>query len=344
MKLSVISFTEEGSRKNLELVGKLNRAGGQAASYSWHKYALPGKMLPFKSMEVLLADLWNCQEGFIFIGTAGAVVRLIAPFLQGPEEDPLILVLDEEGNFVISLLSGQLRAANALCRQIGELMGAEPVITEAADLHREFSVDKFAAANKLRVMDLNSIRQISRSLLAGKRIGFYSEYPIEGQLPENLVETYEEKDEKHPETGLGILKTRKGDALPACGIVISDGAMPVRFSTQCTLVPKDLVLIMRGEAGKKLRFLHQLVTEAFVVNELCPLRACRLWIEKTEEGPSAFISQLAKDYGIELVCYSKEKLDHFEEVAEAGGCMMGKKIEKEGTELALYRRKVRIEF
>ena len=60
-------------------------------------------------------------SAIIFIGSTGIAVRAIAPFLTHKSEDPAVLVIDEAGHFVISLLSGHLGGANELTEFISKL-------------------------------------------------------------------------------------------------------------------------------------------------------------------------------------------------------------------------------
>ena len=52
--------------------------------------------------------------------------------------------MDEQGKFVISLLSGHLGGANELTKELALICGAMPVITTATDVGGRFSVDSFA--------------------------------------------------------------------------------------------------------------------------------------------------------------------------------------------------------
>lgn len=80
----------------------------------------------------------------LFIGACGIAVRSIAPYLQGKDKDPAVVVLDERGIFAISLLSGHLGGANELTAVLANLTGAIPVITTATDINGRFAVDVFA--------------------------------------------------------------------------------------------------------------------------------------------------------------------------------------------------------
>lgn len=85
--------------------------------------------------------LFAAFDGIVCVVSLGAVVRLIAPHLQGKEVDPGVVVLDEGGRFAIPVLSGHIGGANALAALLAEKLGATPVFTTASDSRETLAVD-----------------------------------------------------------------------------------------------------------------------------------------------------------------------------------------------------------
>jgi cobalt-precorrin 5A hydrolase/precorrin-3B C17-methyltransferase len=84
------------------------------------------------SLKTHIASLWHNHRAFVFCLAAGAVVRLIAPLLEDKSIDPAVVVVDEKGQFVISLCSGHQGKADQLARLVAHQLGATPVLTGAA--------------------------------------------------------------------------------------------------------------------------------------------------------------------------------------------------------------------
>ncbi|PAQ16478.1 cobalamin biosynthesis protein CbiG [Bacillaceae bacterium SAOS 7] len=95
------------------------------------------------SVRMLLPSLFANYQGLIVIISLGAVVRMIAPILKDKKTDPAVVVVDDRGEHVISVLSGHLGGANELTREVAALLNAYPVVTTASDVQKTIPVDLF---------------------------------------------------------------------------------------------------------------------------------------------------------------------------------------------------------
>ena len=83
------------------------------------------------SLKAHVAQLWHHHRAFVFCLATGAVVRVIAPLLEHKSLDPAVVVVDENGQFVISLWSGHQGKADQLAKALALQLGATPVLTGA---------------------------------------------------------------------------------------------------------------------------------------------------------------------------------------------------------------------
>ena len=100
--------------------------------------------------------------------------------------DPAVVVIDEQGRFVIPLLSGHLGGANELAGRLAEGLGATAVITTATDGRAVFAVDSWAKSHECVVFDPENIKYISGALLRGDTVGLRSAFPVDGLLPAHI--------------------------------------------------------------------------------------------------------------------------------------------------------------
>ncbi len=105
------------------------------------------------------------SSALVFVSAVGIAVRSIARFLKGKDRDPAVIVMDEKGRFVVSLLSGHLGGANKLAEKISRAIGATPVITTASDIAGLLCVEEIAGRFALAIEDVRKIKKINSSIL-----------------------------------------------------------------------------------------------------------------------------------------------------------------------------------
>ena len=128
---------------------------------------------------------FKTDDGLIFVGACGIAVRSIAPYVVSKKSDPAVLVVDECGKFVISLLSGHLGGANALALKTAEILGAEPVVTTATDLHDRFAVDVFAKNNHCAIFNMKAAKEYLRQYWQVNLSGFTVNFHGQGHFRED---------------------------------------------------------------------------------------------------------------------------------------------------------------
>ena len=226
MRLAIISFTVQGGRTAERLERGFKDLGHQSRAFSVQKLKIPLS----KFVETAFRD----EEGLVFVGAAGIAVRSIAPCLKGKDRDPAVIVVDELGNFTVSLLSGHLGGANELALAAASILGAQPVITTATDINHAFAVDLFAKKNELAIDDLKEAKEISAAVLRGEPVGFFSDFPVEGRIPEPLTEGVWRRKNIH-------VTCRSSDS--------NSAGFPGRGTSRLRLIPRAAVLGMGCRRG-----------------------------------------------------------------------------------------------
>nr|UWI49944.1 cobalt-precorrin 5A hydrolase [Clostridioides difficile] len=129
-----------------------------------------------KKLSDFVGEVFNKFEYIIFIMATGIVVRSIAPYIISKFSDPAILVIDEKGQNVISLLSGHVGGANSLTHYISSLINANPVITTATDVNQKASLDMIAKKLNAYIGNFReNVKEVNSMLVNSKCVGLYVE-------------------------------------------------------------------------------------------------------------------------------------------------------------------------
>lgn len=267
--IAILYFTDGGRTLAEQLARALDCAAERPAS---------GQLMP----EV--ARLFRACDALVFIGACGIAVRAIAPLLEGKACDPAVVVLDERGNYVISLLSGHIGGANDLARRIAGLTGGEAVITTATDVKGLFSADAWAARSGCAIDSLEMAKRFSAEILK-RNLPLCTEFPISGALP----------------AGLFVANEGNLGAAVTCRAAFSP------FKATLRLIPRVLHLGVGCRRGTTAKAIEIAVQKALEVGGFSPRSVkdvATIDIKRNEEGLSAF----ANAWNLPLTFFSAQEL------------------------------------
>jgi precorrin-4 C11-methyltransferase len=140
-----------------------------------------------ESIRQVLQSAFTQYEALVCVMAAGIVVREIAPLLKNKHTDPAVVVLDTEGRFAVSLLSGHEGGANDLAHQIAAITGGEAVITTASDVQKIPALDVLAKEYGWKLHLGSQLAAVMATLVNREPIGLVLDegcfFPPELQTP-----------------------------------------------------------------------------------------------------------------------------------------------------------------
>lgn len=253
MKLHIFALTRLGAELARQLAGKLRSQHHESVIFLPGRFVKPesGEQAIGESLPEAVAGIFHETDGLIMIGAAGIAVRVTAPLLTHKTKDPAVLVMDERGRFVISLLSGHWGGANRLTAQIAALMNAVPVITTASDLAGITAVDDLAAERGWHLEGLKWVKELNAAMLNGDPVAVYCDDP-------RYV-----KDVVFPEHCRLHWGSLPAEATATPGLIISNRQAARRLAEYCVLlVPKTLTVGIGCRRGTAEKTILQAVTGA----------------------------------------------------------------------------------
>ncbi|HBO83942.1 MAG: hypothetical protein A2073_03720 [Deltaproteobacteria bacterium GWC2_42_11] len=284
MKLAIFALTENGMKLGGKLVSKISDNSILANP---------------KDFKKAVKHAFKKFDGLIFIMAAGIVVRTIAPLLKGKEKDPAVVVMDEKGRFVISLLSGHLGGANELAKRVAKAIGARPVITTATDVNNLPCIEDIAKKFNLAVEDVKKIKSVNSAIVNGRKVIFVDE----NIKRLNAIKKF--RGQQSFKFYKSISKQSKADVY----VIITNHLSPhiSHLTPYILLRPKDLVVGIGCDRGVKLKEIETAYLKALKKFNLSPLSVKNLAsidVKKDEKG----LLKFAKKYNLEIEFYSKSQL------------------------------------
>jgi cobalt-precorrin 5A hydrolase len=180
-KIAVWAITPNG----VALAARIAEAFAGAEVFAAAKLeSLPESAVRFKSLAEELATRFRCYGGHVFIMATGIVVRMVAGLIADKTADPAVVVVDDRGQFAISLLSGHIGGANRLTEEVAAAIGAQAVITTATDVNAIPAIDVIAVELGLKIENPQAIKTVNMALLAGSPVAVHDPWGVlAGRIP-----------------------------------------------------------------------------------------------------------------------------------------------------------------
>ncbi|MBI5847586.1 MAG: precorrin-3B C(17)-methyltransferase [Nitrospirae bacterium] len=238
------------------------------------------------------SQFWRKNSTLVFIMATGIVIRTIAPYMKDKKTDPAVVVMDEKGQYVISLLSGHLGGANEKAKEIAAFLGGEAVITTASDLNNLPSLDLWAEANDFAIENWDMLSKAATKLLNKGSISVFSEAEVD--LPQAFLHTEDPA---------------------AADMIISHVLFAADRKRQALYVrPKDLVVGIGCNSGTSALEIESAVRKALAEHTLSFFSLhsiATIDIKKNEPGLILF----AEKYRLDLRIFSADALNAVKDIA-----------------------------
>ena len=223
MKTAIVAITKNG----VELGQRLAESLPSSSLYLPAKFVSAPKagVHPFqKPLREVIEKIFGNYRSLVLVMAVGIAVRLVAPSLRNKREDPGVVVVDEKGKFVVSLLSGHLGGANELAKKIAFLIGAQPVITTASEVNETIPVDILGREFGWELEGESNITSVASAIVNGDPVGIYQDagerdwWTREKPLPANIHLFTDLEDLKKSDCSAALIITdrllEKFQALP----------------------------------------------------------------------------------------------------------------------------------
>lgn len=246
----------------------------------------------------LVGDLFSKYQGIIFIMALGIVVRKIAPYIKDKRQDPAIVVLDEKGESVISVLSGHLGGANQLTRELAKVLESRPVITTATDIHHKLALDLLAQKLNCELKPFKNLKRVSGAVVNEQRVNIFSQYslPIEEteQIKVYPLEAYFQK--------------KLGEA----AVLVTNKLLPAPVNKPYVfLIPRNVAIgigCRRGVDKEKILEAVRLALEQAGLDKASIACLASINLKNDEIG----LLQAGKQLGLEIKFFTKEEIEQME--------------------------------
>jgi cobalt-precorrin 5A hydrolase len=306
--IAVVAITKHGVELGRRIIANFPHTDMYCmAKFERGDEAEKGIQLFDGSVRMLFPALFPAYKGLVIIISLGAVVRMIAPLLQDKKKDPGVVVIDDRGDYVISVLSGHLGGANELAREVAAAIDATAVITTASDVQKTIPVDLFGRRFGWRWEAEDKLTPVSAAVVNEERVAVVQE--------SGEPDWWQEKHPLPPSISVFDSVAAGLAARPAAALVVTHRLLEpdeeAILANGVLYRPKSIVLGVGCNRGTSAEEIEQVIADTleelrFSIRSVKAI--CTIDIKQDEQGLLA----VAAKYGWELVCFSAAELNEME--------------------------------
>ena len=169
-RTAIYAITEKGAYKALEIKEGMQTETDLFVPERFASKFPSASSFSAGTLSALIENNWNSFDAHVFVMATGIVVRKIRDLIKSKLSDPAVVVCDETGSYIISLLSGHIGGANRLARSIAGITGGKAVITTATDVNGLTAFDEVAGLNRWKILNPSMIKTLNAKLLEAAEI------------------------------------------------------------------------------------------------------------------------------------------------------------------------------
>ena len=262
-----------------------------------------GEAIYFDSLKNHIGQIFKDYDQVLCIMSLGIVVRMIAPYIEHKSKDPAVVVMDEVGHHVISLLSGHLGGANEWTQSISLAIDADPVITTATDVNGLPAPDVLARHEHLLVDDFQTLVDVNSAVVAGETVNYYIDNTLVNA--QHLTQSATAHIGTH-----GTVQMVDVFTLPKTNgvrrVVITDKVIP-EYTEQLILRPRTYTMGIGCRRDTPKELILDAITQSLHVHKLSPksiVTAASVIVKQDEVGLLEAVNEL----GWSIHFYTQEEI------------------------------------
>lgn len=248
-----------------------------------------------------VCSAFNEYSAHLFIMATGIVIRTVSKLIKDKTIDPAIIVMDEMGKNIISLLSGHMGGANRLTLQLAATLKGNPVITTATDINNIIAVDTIAMETGSVIENKDNIKIVSAAMLRSDSVAMICD--------SDLYDKYYDNRGYRPDHFNDITDVNPDEYAAIC--IISDRIFPISSDLlQKTLIVRPPTIILgigcnRNTGETEIAETVDLALKKSGISPHSIAEAATIDKKMDEEGLISFCKSINK----QLKYYSAEELN-----------------------------------